>query len=394
MAVQKDYPIREIPFGAMGGIYEKDDVEAVHKILEAATEETGSFFPLPEESDFQNAFASHEGSAKAVAVNSCGTALDLCMMTLGISEGDEVITTPLTFVCTATCAVALGGRVVFADIEPDTMCLDPADVRRRITGRTKAIIPVHFSGLAADIDGFDAITKDTGVPVIYDAAHAVSTKYGGKPIGGAGKASCYSFQSNKNMTTLGEGGAVTTDDEDFAEQVRQRKTFGYIYGRQLRVATVGFNYRMTKPQYAVGVTQLAKIDRIIGDRLAVFQRTHELLEDVDEIIRPAGIEEGHACHLYVARLDTAKTRFDRTAFLTVLRDAYKVFCGNHYPAVWTWEAMANLGYGEESADCPIAAEACRQVFTFPLFPRTTLEDCDYIVWATKQALIEAGKGTN
>lgn len=119
------------------------------------------------------------------------------------------------------------------------MCLDPADVARRVTDRTKAILPVHFAGLTADCDAFDAITSETGVPIVYDAAHAVGTKYRGQPIGGRGLANCYSFQSNKNMTTLGEGGAVTSNDEAFAEIVRRKKTFGYVYGPQLRVPTIG-----------------------------------------------------------------------------------------------------------------------------------------------------------
>ncbi len=214
---------REVPFIAMGGVYEADDLAAAAGVIQAASEPGGGFFPLPEENDFQNALSEHEGAAKAVAVNSCGTALDVCMMALGIGPGDEVITTPLTFVCTAGTAIGQGATVVFADVDPVTMNLDPKSVRERITDKTKAIIPVHFTGLAADIDAFDAITAETGVPVIYDAAHAVATKYKGQPIGGAGTASCYSFQSNKNMTCLGEGGAVTTHDADFAEKVRQLK---------------------------------------------------------------------------------------------------------------------------------------------------------------------------
>ena len=150
---------RNIPFTALGGVFEQDDIDAALKVMQAAAEAGGNFFPLPEETDFQQAFAAHEGAAHAVAVNSCGTALDACMMVLGIEPGDEVITTPLTFVCTATCASALGAKVVFADIDPVTLCLDPRQVREKITGRTKAIIPVHFAGLAADIDGFEAITK-------------------------------------------------------------------------------------------------------------------------------------------------------------------------------------------------------------------------------------------
>lgn len=381
--------IRDIPFAALGGVFEQDDVDAASAVMQQAAAPGGSFFPLPEENDFQQSLARHEGAAKAAAVNSCGTALDLCLMALGIGPGDEVITTPLTFVCTATCAIAQGAKVVFADVDADTMCLDPADVARRITDRTKAILPVHFAGLAADCDAFDKITAEIGVPIIYDAAHAVGTKYRGQPIGGRGLANCYSFQSNKNMTTLGEGGAVTSNDEAFAEIVRQKKTFGYVYGPQLRVPTIGFNYRMTKPQCAVGLTQLAKIDRVIARRLEVFQQMHALLEDVEEIVRPAGIEAGHGCHLYVARLGAEQSRLDRATFLSTLKSRYRVACGIHYPAVWTWEAMSSLGYSAEAAECPIAARASEQVVSLPLFPHTTSEDCEYIAWAIKETLAGA-----
>ncbi len=373
----------------MGAVYEEDDLAAVAEIMQAAARPGGSFFPLPEEVSFQEALGHHEGARKAIAVNSCGTALDLCMMALEVGPGDEVITTPLTFVCTAGCAVARGAQVVFADVDVGTLCLDPDDVLRRITPRTKAIVPVHFAGLAADCERFDSITRDTGVPVIYDAAHAVAAKYEGRPIGGRGKASCYSFQSNKNMTTLGEGGAVTSDDEEFAEKVRQLKTFGYVYGKQVRVVSVGFNYRLTKAQAAVGLTQLAKIDRVTDRRLQVFRQVDDLLAGVEEIIRPAGIESGHGCHLYVARLDTDKVLFDREAFLQVLKQSYKVSCGNHYPAVWSWDAFAQQGYSESAANCPIAAKACNQVFSLPLFPHTTPDDCEYIVWAIGQSLLKA-----
>lgn len=375
---------REVPFIAMGGVYEADDLAAAASVIQAAGEPGGDLFPLPEENDFQDALAQHEGAAKAIAVNSCGTALDVCMMALGVGPGDEVITTPLTFVCTAGTAIGQGARVIFADVDPISMNLDPKSVRERITDKTKAIIPVHFTGLAADIDAFDAITADTGVPVIYDAAHAVATKYKGKPIGGAGTASCYSFQSNKNMTCLGEGGAVTTNDADFAETVRQKKTFGYVYGAQLRVACIGFNYRMTKPQYAVGLTQLKKIDRVIAARQKCMVKMNELLEGVDAIIRPSGHGPDHGSHLYVVRLDTDKVDFTRDDLRARLRDEYGIGTGLHYPAVWTWEAFSDLGYSEEKANCPIAAKACKQVLSLPIFPGTADEDLEYIAWAIKE----------
>ena len=377
--------VREVPFVAMGGVYEQDDVAAANRVTAAVAEGTGTFFPLPEENEFQDMLAKHEGARKAIAVNSCGTALDCCMMALGIGKGDEVITTPLTFVCTAGTAVARGARVVFADIDPETMNLNPARVREKITPRTKAIVPVHFAGLACDIDGFDRISEETGIPVVYDAAHAVGTRYRGSPVGGRGKASCYSFQSNKNMTCLGEGGAVTTDDEAFAEQVRQLKTFGYVYGAAgTQVVSVGFNYRMNKAQYAVGITQLAKIDRVIRARQVRMTRLNELLADVEEIILPAGHGSGHGSHLHVIRLDTDKVRFSTPDFVAHLKDRYRVGTARHYPPVWSWEAFQALGYGGDA--CPVAARVCDQVVSTPVFPKTTEEDLQYIAWAVRQTI--------
>lgn len=376
--------IREVPFLAMGGIYETDDLEAITRVTAAAIGKNGNFFPLPEEKEFQEQLAAHEGARKAVAVNSCGTALDCCMMALDLKPGAEVITTPLTFVCTAGTVVARGARVVFADIDPRTLNLDPARVRERITPRTKAVLPVHFTGLACDIDAFDRITAETGLPVIYDAAHAVGAKYKGRPIGGRGRAACYSFQSNKNMTCLGEGGAVTTNDEAFAEKIRQLKTFGYIYGPTLRVASIGFNYRMTKAQYAVGLTQLAKIDRVIRLRQEKMARLNRLLEDIPEIILPAGHGPEHGSHLHVIRLDTDRVKFTTLEFINQLKTKYRVGTAKHYPAVWTWEAFQVLGY--TAAGCPVAEKACQQVVSTPVFATTPDEDLTYIAWAIKSAL--------
>jgi perosamine synthetase len=304
---------------------------------------------------------------------------------LGIKAGDEVITSPLTFVCTAGTAVARGARVVFADIDPVSLNLDPQKVRERITERTRAIIAVHFTGLACDIDEFDRISKETGIPVIYDAAHAVGTKYKGQPIGGRGKASCYSFQSNKNMTCLGEGGAVSTSDEEFAEKVRQLKTFGYVYGGPtLRVASIGFNYRMTKVQLAVGITQLAKVDRVIQARQKSMTQLNELMSGVKEIILPAGHGPDHGSHLHVIRLDTDRVKFSTSDFIMHLKSRYKVGTAKHYPAVWTWEAFERLGYNESG--CPIAAKACDQVISTPVFSRTSETELQYIAWAIKSTL--------
>ena len=376
---------RLIPFPALGGVFEQDDVAAASAVMQNASLPGGSFFPVAEETAFQKAFAQHEGAAFAIAVNSCGTALDLCMMVLGVGPCDEVITTPLTFVASATCAAARGARVVFADIDPVTLCLNPGAVRKKITARTKAIIPVHFAGLAADIDAFDQISRETGVPVIYDAAHAVGTRYKGSRVGGRGKANCYSFQSNKNITTLGEGGAVTTDDPDFAELVRQKKTFGYVYGPTLRVVTIGFNYRLTQPQLAVGLTQTAKAGRVIAQKLSAMKRLHTLLGDVDEITLPVGIEEGHGAHLYVIRVNSLNAGFSREMLQSKLK-AHGVGTAVHYPAVWSWEAFANIDH--DRTDCPVAERACAEVLSLPVHPLSTDLDLKYTAWAVKQSIRE------
>jgi dTDP-4-amino-4,6-dideoxygalactose transaminase len=191
------------------------------------------------------------------------------------------------------------------------------------------------------------------------------------------------------MTCLGEGGAVTTNNLEFAEQVRQLKTFGYIYGGPaLRVARIGFNYRMNKAQYAVGLTQLRKIDRVIHARQERMARLNELLSGVTELILPAGHGPEHGSHLHVVRLNTDVVAFSTSEYIAHLREKYQVGTAKHYRPVWSWEALSELGYTGDG--CPVAAKACEQVFSTPVFPRTTEGDLQYIAWAIKQALIDLG----
>lgn len=310
------------------------------------------------------------------------------MMALGVGPGDEVITTPLTFVCSATTAMARGARVVFADIDPRTLNLDPDAVERRITPRTKAVIPVHFAGLACVCGRFEDITRKHGVSVIYDAAHAVGAKFRGAPVGGFGKASCYSFQSNKNLTTLGEGGAVTTNDPEFAETVRQMKTFGFIYGNPTRVVRVGFNYRMTKPQLAVGINQLKKIDDIIARKRENFQRMNAALEGIEEIIPAPGVDDNHGALMHVVRLRTGRVNSTRDRFTAHLKSEWGVGTVIHYPAVFSWEVMRIAGYTAEG--CPEAEKACEQVFSLPIFAATTEEEITYIAHSLKETIAALG----
>lgn len=375
---------RSVPFRALGGLFEDDDVAAASSVIESAAT-GGSFFPVPEEPRFQDAFAAMEGASHAIAVNSCGTALDLCMMALNVGPEDEVIVPPLTFICTATCVSARGAKVVFADIDPITLCLDPNAVRRKVSSRTKAVIPVHFAGRVCDLDAFDALSRETGVAVIYDAAHAAGAWHEGQGIGGRGVASCYSFQSNKNMTTLGEGGAVTTNDSRLAEVIRQKKTFGFVYGPSPKVKTVGFNYRLTKPQLACGLSQLAKLPRVISLRLERFQRMNDLLAGAEELLLPDGISPGHACHLYTVRLNSMTQGLNRETLAQHLKEQHGIRTVIHYPAVYDWDVFQELPH--DRSDCPVADLACRSILSLPIFPQTPWDELEYIAGAVKESLI-------
>lgn len=379
--------IRKIPWRGLGAIYEQDDIDAVMKILKPCVTEAKGFFRLPEEPDFQKAFAEYEECSYASAVNSAGTGLDLTLRVLDIKPGDEVITTPLTFICTATCVLLRGAKVVFADIDPKTYNLDPKKVEEKITENTKAIIPVHLAGLPVDIDGFDKLAKKYNLKIVYDAAHAAGARYKGKGLGGFGDMSVFSFQTHKNMSTLGEGGAVTTNNEEYFTRIERMKSFGFKYGKVDDVVELGTNLRMSKLESAVGMTQLNKIDKNISLRKKYVEYLTEQLKEVPEIITPE-IPEGYdsAHHLYTLLFDDEKVGKSKEEFINILKEKYLIGITAHYHPLWSWKVMKDRGYNGD--DTPIAARVCRQLFNVPVFAGMEIEDFDYIVWAIKQAIAE------
>lgn len=379
--------IRELPWYAMGALMDEEDAAVAAQVISDCSHSPKGFFRLPEEPEFQRRFALHEGAAFASAVNAAGTGLDLALWALGVGEGDEVITTPLTFVCSATCAMLRGARVVFADIDPVTYNLDPRDVERKITEKTKVIIPVHFGGVPCDIAAFDALSQKYGVKIVYDAAHATGSKYKGQPIGGFGDMTVYSFQTNKNMTTLGEGGAVTTNNEAYFRAIEQIKSFGFQYGPTDDVVRLGSNFRMTKLQSAAGIEQLKKVDRNNELRNRGMRKLNELLQDVPQIVCPA-VPEGDysACHLNTYLIDDERSGIEPSAFFQRLKGTYKVGVSFHYKPVYAWKIFREAGYSGE--DTPVAARVCRQLFQLPVFAHMTDEDYEYIAWAIRSCLAD------
>lgn len=376
---------RNVPWYAMGALLEQDDIDVASKVVAECAHSPKGFFRLPEETDFQKAFAEHEGASFASAISSAGVGLDMAMWVLGVGEGDEVITTPLTFVCTATCATVRGAKIVFADVDPVTYNLDPKDVEKKITPKTKAIIPVHFGGIPCDIEGFERLAKKYGVKVVYDAAHSVGSKYKGKPMGGFGDMSVYSFQTNKNMTTLGEGGAITTNDSELFDAFERVKSFGFQYGAKDEVVRMGTNFRMTKVQSAAGLLQLKKVDRNNELRNKGAVLLNSLLADTDGVVCPTvPVDDYSSCHLCTYRIDDEKLGINAEQFFDLLKNEYTIGVSFHYKPVYEWKIYKDLGYGHE--ETPLAAKVCRQLFQIPVFQHMTEDDYQYIAWAIKKSI--------
>ena len=376
---------RNLPWYAMGALMDQEDVDIVTKVVSECAHSPKGYFRLPEEPEFQRQFAAHEGAKFASAVNSAGTGLDLAMWVLDVGPGDEVITTPLTFVCSATCALLRGAKIVFADIDPVTYNLDPKDVEKKITSKTKVIVPVHFGGVPCDIEAYDAISKKYGVKIVYDAAHAVGSKYKGMPIGGFGDMSVYSFQTNKNMTTVGEGGAITTNNEEYHKRLERIKSFGFQYGPVDDVVELGSNFRMTKLQAAAGMVQLKKVDKNNELRNAGMKKLNQLLGDVKEIICPTIPEDCYSsCHLSTYRVDDENSKIVPAKFFSMLKEEYGVGISFHYKPVYSWKIFKEVGYS--SADTPIADTVCRQLFQLPVFAHMTADDYEYIAYAVKHCV--------
>jgi dTDP-4-amino-4,6-dideoxygalactose transaminase len=295
-----------------------------------ATLESGWLSTGPRVAEFERAFAEYVGARYAVAVNSCTAALHLSLIATGIGNGDEVVTTPLTFCATANVVLHAGATPVFADIDPDTHNLDPAAVQAVITPRTRVLMPVHYAGLPADMTSFQRMAELRGLRLVEDAAHCVEGVAEGRKIGSIGDFTCFSFYATKNLTT-GEGGMVTTNDAPAAALMRTASLHGMSRDAWARytpngnahydVVMPGFKYNMMDIQAAIGLHQLGRLRRMHERRVAICARYDAGLADLP-LRLPAQAGEGsvHARHLYPVLLDSAATGISRDEFINRLRD--------------------------------------------------------------------------
>jgi UDP-4-amino-4,6-dideoxy-N-acetyl-beta-L-altrosamine transaminase len=368
---------------------EEDDILAVADALRSSNLTQG---PLVVE--FEKAIAQYCGAKYAVAVNSGTSALHIACLASGVSAGDEVITSPNTFVASANCIIYCGGRPVFSDIEPDTALIDPIDIRRKITNKTKAIIPVHFAGQPADMEEISKIAKENNLKIIEDAAHAIGARYrlkNGQDWIKVG--SCYhsdmtilSFHAVKQLTT-GEGGLVLTNDQELYEKLVFFRSHGITRSNKYMKETevpwyyemheLGFNYRLTDIQSALGISQLKKLDKFIARRKEIANIYDDAFSEIEQLYfikEKKGFDSSR--HLYVILVE------NRTDVFNWLSTETNIQVNVHYIPVYFHPYYRKLGY--ERGLCPIAEEYYSRAISIPLFPKLTNDEIEYIIGKIKK----------
>jgi len=323
----------------------------------------GGFTPVVAE--FEQAFARHHGTAYGIAAVNGTQTLVAVLMAAGIGPGDEVIVPPYTFIATASAVRLVGATPVFADIEADTYNLDPIAAEAAITPRTRAIIPVHFAGQAADMDRLVPLARRHGLLLIEDAAHAHGAAWHGRMCGSLGDAGSFSFQSSKNMTA-GEGGALTTSDRDLADAIRSRVNQGRaIHGAWYEHPNLGTNMRLSAWQAAVLLAQLERLDDQTDRRMASARALNSLFAEVEGIqpMRWDPRADRHAFHLYMVRYDERAFGVPRAVFQQALA-AEGIPCSTGYPFPLYRQESLGPAFAR-AAPCPNAEQACREAIWLP-----------------------------
>ncbi|MGV8081455.1 MAG: UDP-4-amino-4,6-dideoxy-N-acetyl-beta-L-altrosamine transaminase [Syntrophales bacterium] len=368
-----------IPYGRQ--CLDESDIKAVIEVLRSDWLTTG-----PKVAEFESSFAHYAGVKHAVAVNSGTAALHAAMYALGIGLGDEVIVPAMTFAASANCVVFQGGTPVFADVDRETLLIDPGSVEERITPRTKAIVPVDYAGQPCDYDTLRDIAHRRGLQLVDDACHALGAAYKGRPAGSLAELNCFSFHPVKHITT-GEGGMITTDDPELARRMRTFRNHGITTDHRERqsmgawfyeMVDLGYNYRLTDFQCALGISQLSKLADWIGRRRWIASRYDEALASVSGIcplsVRP---EVAHAYHLYVVRLAG-----DRDLVFRRLRER-GIGVNVHYVPVHL-HPYYKKRFGTGPGLCPVAEEAYGQILSLPLYPGMTAEDVERVIGDLKE----------
>jgi UDP-4-amino-4,6-dideoxy-N-acetyl-beta-L-altrosamine transaminase len=362
-----------IPYGTQS--ISEEDISAVEEVLRSDFLTTG-----PKVTEFEQKVAEYVGAKYAVAIANGTAALHAACFAAGVTEGDEVITTPMTFAASANCALYCKATPVFADIHPDTYNISPEEIEKKLTPRTKAVIPVHYTGQPCDMDAIMAIAKKHNLIVIEDAAHALGADYKGKKIGSIADMTTFSFHPVKHITT-GEGGMIVTNDEKLYQRLVLFRSHGITRDETLLLHEegawyyeqlgLGYNYRITDIQCALGVSQLRRLDDFVARRRELVERYQKAFQNVEGIVTPT-LQEGcnSSWHLYVIQVQERRKVFDR------LRRA-GIGVNVHYIPVYKHPYYQRNGY--QMVKCENAEKLYEHIISLPLYPDLTEEQQDYVI---------------
>ncbi|OUS75124.1 UDP-4-amino-4,6-dideoxy-N-acetyl-beta-L-altrosamine transaminase [Paenibacillus sp. MY03] len=374
-----------LPYGKQW--IDDEDIAAVVDVLQ------GDFITQgPAIERFERAVAEYVGAKYVVAFSNGTAALHGACYAAGISPGDEVITTPITFLASSNCILYCGGTPVFADIRPDTYNLDPDDVERKINSKSKAIIAVDFSGQPVETDRFSKLAKEHGLVFIQDAAHSLGASYEGRKVGTLADMTMFSFHPVKHVTT-GEGGVIATDSEEYRDRLLAFRSHGMTKDPALlerndgpwyyEMQSLGYNYRITDIQAALGASQMNKLDRFVVRRREIAEQYNRAFADFECIMRPYQHPKSNSSwHLYVIRWRVGIDRADAFAELRKRNIGVHV----HYIPVYKQPYYRDLGYADQQ--CPEAEAYYEEAMSLPIFPAMSDDDVQDVIHAV---LRTAGK---
>jgi len=385
LAIEGGPPVRNtlLPYGHQW--IDDEDIAAVIEVLKSDWITQG-----PKIEEFERKLAEYCGARYAVAVSSGTAALHAACAVAGVSIGDEVITTPITFAATANAIMYCGGKPVFADIEENTININPIDIKMRISPQTKAIIPVDFTGHPADLDDIKAAAKERDLIVIEDACHAIGAEYRGRKIGSLVDMTIFSFHPVKHITT-GEGGMILTDNDEFYKQLKVFRHHGILKDSldkgswYYEIRSPGNNYRITDFQCALGISQLRKIERFIERRREIATRYNEAFFELEGIKTPIEQDDVKAVyHIYVIQLRTGLLKAGRKEIFEALR-AENIGVNVHYIPLHL-NPIYQREFGYKKGDYPKAERYYERAITLPLFPKMSNDDVEDVVRAVKKVI--------